>query len=260
MSDNPYAPPSADVEAPTDGLVQGTGDFGVGQCVSDAWSATWAGFPVWLGAGIMATLMLLGSAVTVIGIFLVWPVLFYGVGVFLLGVQDGRADSSDLWAGFRNYGSTLGNGLAFFGLMAALSYLGQIPIFVGMLSDSVALTVAGQLINIIWAFVLVRFYFAFFIWVEHRAGPVEAIGQSWAMTRPVMWKMIGLMFVMGAIYAVPIIPLAALMIPAIASDSAALLGLGAILTIVLMTPTMMIGYLLWASAYRQVAGRPEATR
>jgi len=260
MSENPYAPPSADVEAPTGGTLAGTGDFQIGQCVSEAWSTTWASFPTWLWVGIVATLMLLGSVVTVIGFFLVGPVLAYGVGVFLLGVHDGRAEFSDLWAGFRNYGSTLGSGLFFFFLMALLTYVGQIPVFLGMLTESTGMAVAGQLVNLVWAFVLVRFYFAFFIWVEGQAGPMEAIGRSWTMTGPVKWKMIGLMFVMGAIYAVPLVPLFALFIPAIASDSGALLGVGTLAAVILMTPTLMIGYLLWISAYRQVAGRPEVVR
>ncbi|MCP5055904.1 MAG: hypothetical protein GY937_04170 [bacterium] len=260
MSENPYAPPSADVETASSGTMDGTGDFQIGQCVSDAWSGTWASFPLWLGVGIAATLMLVGAAVTVIGIFLVWPVLFYGVGAFLLAVHDGRANFDDLWAGFRNYGTTLGSGLLFFFLMALLSYVGQIPVFLGMLTESTGLTVAGQLVNLIWAFVLVRFYFAFFIWVEQSAAPTEAIRRSWTMTGPVKWKLIGLLFVMGAIYMVPLVPIIALFIPAIASDSGVILVLGGILAVVLMSPATMIGYLIWVSAYRQVAGRPEVAR
>ena len=257
MSENPYTPPAANVEGPAGGLAGGTGTFSIGQCVSDAWATTWANFPLWLGVGIVGSIAFALSGLTVIGIFLVWPVLSYGAVVFVLRMHDGNADFGDLWAGFNDYGSNLASGLGLWVLITLLGYVGQIPLLIATFAESAVGMVVGQLINLIWVFVIVRFYFAFFVWVEEGAGPIEALGRSWALTSAVKWKVIGLILVMGAIFMVALVPLFVLLIPAAAGESPGLMAVGMLAFVVMMFPATMIGYMLYVSAYRQVAGRPE---
>ncbi len=256
MSENPYAPPTSEVEAPV-WAQEGSGDFSIGQCLSDAWAATWASFPLWLGVMVMAGFALLLSGITIIGIFVVWPVLLYGGVRFLLRVHDGEAATDDVWSGFQSWGRVLAQGLALMFLMTLLGYVGQIPVLIGTFTENAVLIGVGYLVNLAWTFIMIRFYFAFFLWVEQDAQPVEALGSSWTMTGPVKWKMIGLVLVMGAIYLAAILPAALVFIPAFASESAAALFFGAVVAIALMLPTTMIGYLIFVSAYRQMAGRPE---
>ena len=257
MSENPYAPPSATVESPAGGAAEGTGTFMIGQCLSDAWATTWASFPLWLGVGIVGSIVFVLSGLTIIGIFLVWPVLSYGGVVLFLRIHDGNAELGNLWAGFDNYGSNLASGLGLWILMSIVSYVGQIPLFIATLTDSLVWMAVGQVVNLVWAFVLVRFYFAFFLWVEEGAGPVDALGRSWTLTGPVKWKLIGLLFVLMAIVMVPLALLLVVLIPAAASQSAAILSVGILAFTVLMIPATMIGYMMYVSAYRQVVGRPE---
>lgn len=261
MSENPYAPPAADVETPArGGPMEGTGDFLIGQCFSDAWATTWASFPLWLGVGLASGIVMMLSGLTIIGIFLVWPVVVYGVVLFLLRVHDGTAAFDDLWAGFRNYGSTLGSGFALGFLMVLLTYVGQIPAIIGTFSGSLSLTIVGQILTFAWSFVLVRFYFAFFLWVDRDERPIDAIGLSWTLTAPVKWKMIGLNFCMTAIFMVLAIPVLLAIVVAGVADSSVAFALGGVVTAALVAPASMVAYMLWVSAFRQLAGRSEVVR
>lgn len=259
MSDNPYAPPSADVDAPVGGPVEGSGSFLVGQCFSDAWAATWANLPLWLGVAVVASLLMGASAITVIGGFVVAPLLAYGGVRFMLNVHDGCAAFADLWSGFREQPvSIVLRGLALMFLTLVVLYVGQIPLLIGTFTESMTLMGVGQIINIVWAFVVVRFYMAFFLWVEMGLGPIEALGRSWTMTAPVKWKMMGLAIVASLLVIVPVGLAMAMMVPGIASESPLWIMVGAIAMFVLMVPAMMVSSLLYVSAYRQMAGRPEA--
>lgn len=260
MSDNPYSPPIADVEPAFGEPTGGTGTFSIGQCFSDAWATTWRNFPQWLGVGLVAGFLMALSMVTVVGIFLIWPVLLYGGVVYVLAVHDGAGKLADLWKGFSNFGSTLGSGLGLMFLLAILAYAGQIPLLVGTLADSAVLSGVGQIINLVWSFVMVRFYFALFLWVEHGTGPVDAIGQSWTMTARVAWKMVGLMLLLTVLISVPAFVIVLGMIPAVASESSVAIGIGSLAFLALILPLTMISYMLFVSAYRQMVGSSGAAR
>lgn len=261
MSDNPYAPPEADVTPVPSGstAVGGTGDFSIGQSFSDAWAAMWAGFPLWLGFGVVASIAFGLSAMTVIGLFLAWPGLVYGATLFLLRLHDGDAALGDLWEGFRTYTPTTLNGLGLGLLLVLLTYVGQIPVLVATVVDSTGALVVAQFVNFVWAFVLVRFYFALFLWVDQGFGPTEALQGSWRMTGPVFWKMVGLMFLLSALMLPGILAALVTVLPAVATDTAGfgvVAAVGGILAVVLVSAASVLGYLMFASAYRQVAGRP----
>lgn len=258
MSDNPYAPPSADVETASTANTAGTGDFMIGQCLSDAWAAVWPNFGLWLAVGFVAMTLIFLSALTVIGVFIVWPLLSYGGVRFMLNVHDGRASFGDLWAGFENAGSRMLAGLGLMFLFLGLSWLGQIPSLVGTFADSAGLIAVGYVINFIWTAVMLRFNFSWFLWVEEGVGPIDALGNSWSMTSPVKWKLIGLYLVAIAIVLVPMLVLLAAVIPAMATDSTGVIVVGAVAFMAMIVPASMLGSLIYVSAYRQMVGQPGA--
>ena len=73
------------------------GDFTIQRALSDGWNATVSNFPLWLGVGLVACLVGGVSIITVIGYFLVLPVLSYGGVKFLLNMLDGKAEFNDLF-------------------------------------------------------------------------------------------------------------------------------------------------------------------
>jgi hypothetical protein len=260
MSDNPYAPPTADVEAPGTGNSGGTGDFVIGQCLSDAWAAAWPNLPVFLGVGFVAIALLFLSALTVVGIFIVWPLLSYGGVRVMLNAHDGRAAFADLWVGFERPGARIIAGLGLMILFVGLSWLGQIPVLAGTFADSGGLLAAGYVINFIWTLVMLRFNFAWFLWVERESGPIDSLSESWSMTSLVKWKLIGLYLVAIAIVLVPMLVLVAVMIPAAATESAGVMIVGGLAFVIMIIPASILGSLIYVSAYRQMVGRPEVAR
>ena len=236
MPDNPYEPPQAPITDERALALEGTGTFDVMQCFSEAWSDTWANFPLWLGVWIVAVLIYAVSAVLVVGLILVWPVLTFGLVLFYLNMSDQRAEFEDLFAGFRSYGSALVSGLLLFVVMYVISLVGQSVQLAGQLSGSEFLVGIGLLVNLAWTFaVMLRLYFAPLLWVDRDMSPIEAIQTSWEVTRGQTLKLIGL-----------------------AIASFLVLVVGFIALIVGVIPAMNVSYLAWVSAYRQVVGGPAA--
>ena len=257
MSDNPYSPPAADVQPDGGVRLEGTGTFGIGEAFSDAWSNTWRSFPQWVGVLLAAGVAFVLSGVTVIGIFLVWPVLTFGLTAYILAMHDGAGELGDLWSGFKNYGSTLAAGLGLGALMMVIAYVGQVPLLIATVTENATLMLVGQGVNLIWSFLILRFYFAYFVWVDEGSGPIAALGDSWRLTGPVYWKLLGLMILFSVLVSVPVLAAILLFIPALAADSGGpiVAGLAALVGLLVM-PISVMGYLLFASAYRQIVGRP----
>lgn len=153
MSDNPYAPPRADLGMEAPGLgVAGRGDFEIGQCISDAWAHTWSDFGLWLGVGVVWTLAAVVSAMTGIGLLLAVPVLFWGIVYFFLRMHDGTAAFGDAFAEFSRYGRALGTMLALFLLLFLISLVGQSVQITGDVTGTTWLTLVGALVNLAFAF------------------------------------------------------------------------------------------------------------
>jgi uncharacterized membrane protein len=235
MSDERYAPPSANLAAAS-ADVPGTGHFDLGVSFSEAWAATWANFWLLLGVGIVFALLLLASAVTIVGIFLLIPVFSYGYVRFMLNVIDGTARFSDLFAGFQDYGRALLSMLLLFVVTTLISGLGQSVSLIGSAAGLPVLEGIGGLFSLAWTFfVMARLSFAWFYVVDRGLGPVESLQASWDATTELK----------GACAALIVLPIVLILI-------------GLLCLIVGVIPASMIAYLLPVSAYRQMAGRRSA--
>ncbi len=235
MSDDRYAPPQANLTR-TDDAIPGTGSFDLGVAFNEAWSATWANFGLLLGVSLFATLLMLASAITVVGIFLLVPVFAWGVIRFMLNTIDGRPEFSDLFSGFQDYGRTLLAMLILFVLSSLISALGQALNLIGTAAGIPSLEAIGTIVNLAWTFlVMARLNFAWFYAVDQGLGPVEALQASWDATSELK----------GNCAALVVMSLVVLLI-------------GLLCLIIGVIPGAMIAYLLPVSAYRQMAGRQSA--
>jgi hypothetical protein len=232
MSDNPYAPPSADLgREPGGDLVGGRGDFDIGRCLSDAWANTWANFPLWLGVGLVGALAMILAVVTGIGILLLVPVIAWGATYFGLRMHDGRAEFGDLFAGFSRYGTALVGMLGCIVLVTLIGIVGQSVQLAGQFTGDDTLMAVGVVINLAFSILVTpRLTFAYFFVVEGEA-PVEAITRSWNVTGPAKWKLVVLV-ILG-----PLIIFA-----------------GLLALVVGVFPAIAVVYLMWVSAYRQTVG------
>ena len=225
MTDNPYAVPESKL-ASTDLQM---GDFTIGESFSAAWKACWSNFPQWLGFGLLSMLVSILSMFTVIGYFIVVPVLLWGNVVYLLNILDGKSEINNLFVGFKQYGKVLGRMLLFIIIFILLSFVTQAISFVGGLMQEQSLIIIGSIVNIIASIFLMRFYFAAFFMVEKDMPAFEALSTSWQCTKGKTLKVLllglaGIPIMLGGVLA---------------------LGVG-------IFPAMLILYLMWASAYRQM--------
>lgn len=232
MSRDHYAPPRARL---SEDRAEGTGTFEIAVCLSEAWTATWAGFPLWLGAGIVLAAAAVLAVFTVLGIPLLLPALYWGGVLFLLNMLDGRAAFRDLFAGFSSYGATLVTMLPLLFLLFLLSLPGQAVQAIGEWMESLAVAVTGWGVNVAWTFlVLVRLYFAPFLVVDRGMGAIESLQVSWSATRGLTGRLVLLLLLT---YVVGLVGFFAL--------------------IVGLIPASVIASLMWVSAYRQIVGRPH---
>lgn len=238
MSDNLYAPPQADLGAGAPATL-GSGDFDIGRCFSEAWARTWANFPLWLGVGIVGMLAMLASAVTVVGILLAIPVLYWGSFLFTLRMHDGGAAMGNVFAGFSRYGRVLGPTLGLFLLNVVIGLPANVIVQMGTAQQPPEFTLigVGYLLSIgVALFVTSRLTFAQFLIVDRDLPLGEALSQAWAATAPIKGKV-------------------ALLV--VANVAVAIVGMIALCIGVI--PASVVGFLMWASAYRQIfGGAPQA--
>lgn len=240
MDSTPYDAPKTDDLVPDDesGTYQGTGDFELGRCISDAWNATTQNFAVILGAGIVSFLLTIVSAFTFIGYFLVLPPLIWGGVALGLEALDSRARFDTLWSGFRNYGTALGRMLLLMIAMGVIGLIGNVPYYVGVFMDSGALMILGMLVSIVWALAfMVRLYFAWMFAVDANLGATESITASLQATKG-LWLKVALLALLSGV---------------IAMAGFLALGVGALISV-------PMSYLMWGSAFRQMVGRPRTAR
>jgi len=237
MDSTPYDAPKArdlvhDDESQT---FAGTGDFDLGQCVSDAWNATTRNLGVIIGAAIVGYLLMVVATFTFIGIFLVVPPLIWG-GV-ALGMQalDSQARFDTLWDGFRNYGRSLGRMLLLMLALMILGIIGNTPYYIGAFTESAALTLIGVLIAVVWGLaIMVRLYFAWIFAVDTNTPATDSIKASLQATKGLWFKVV----------------LLALLSVVVAFLGFLALGVGALISV-------PMSYLMWGSAFRQMVGRPR---
>jgi uncharacterized membrane protein len=235
VSDERYAPPQARLQD-EGSLSGGTGTFDIGLAVRQGWDATWPNFWVLLGAGIVASVLAVLSFLTVVGAFLVVPVLAWGMIRLALNALDGKASFGDLWSGFSDYGRALVTMLVLYILQTLLNALGQSVSTIGEIAQAPSLTFIGIAVLVAWTFfVTARLNFAWLYAVDQRMGPVEALQAAWDATAQQKVNCM-VLFILS------------LVIPLIG-----VLGL-----VILVIPASMIAFLMQVSAYRQMVGRRSA--
>ena len=235
MSENPYAPPKAELGVPGAGPLEGRGDFEIGRCLSEAWAGTWANFPLWLGAGLVWGVATLFAAVTVIGLLLV-PVLAWGATRFVLRMYDGEAEFGDVFSGFSRFGDVFVPMLSLSVIFMVLSLLVQSVQFYGAFEGNNLVYGIGYAISIAFGLLVSpRLMMSFFYLVDRDLPALDALSQAWRDTGPTMWKLVLLMIL-----------------------SQVIVFAGVLALLVGVIPASVMSYLLFASAFRQLAGRPAA--
>jgi uncharacterized membrane protein len=231
MPEGVYRPPESVLTAEPDqrGLSE-PGEFSVRLALSDGWNAMLSSFPLWLGALIVAALLVVGSIFTVIGIFLLVPVIVWGSFVLGLKMFDGGGQLSDLFSGFEIYIRAVGYMLAFFLLSLLISLPGQAAAqFIAMSDPGAGTALLSQLANMAWSVVTLRFFAAPFFMVDQQMRPLESFGASWRFTEG-QWGRLILLWLAS-------IPIALLGVLA--------LGVG-------LLPASAVVAFAYVSAYRQI--------
>jgi uncharacterized membrane protein len=235
MSQNPFeAPQVSAFEAPP--VLEATGELDIGEAVSDAWGATSSNAGAAILGVIVASILMVVSGMTGIGLFLVVPVLAYGLTQLMLNVADGEGDVSDVFCGFNEYGHALGSMLLFIVLVYALQLPSLLLSGLGAYLDSPALSGLGSLVGMAIGFTLTfRLYFAPFYMVEQGLGAIDAVKAAWAATSGQMWMTVAFGLV------------------------ASILGVAGLVACGFgMLFTIPMSYVMWAVGYRQLVGRPQA--
>jgi len=225
---NPYQAPVVEPAPPVS-----AGDFDLGRTVQDGFERTKLYLGPALAVLLLGGLLMALATITVIGYFLAVPVLAWGMVKFFLNMQDQRQPSfNDLFAGFSNYWTVLGRMLLVTLIYVGLVLVSESLVFVGQFMKSTPLIVVGYVIYLtFFALVLSRLYFAFFFVVDRDMPAVEALSVSWRATQGKPLKMFALAILAGLV---------------------GMSGLIGLCVGVLFTVPM--SYVMYASAYRQVAG------
>jgi hypothetical protein len=237
MSENPYAPPRAAL-SDQEVLVGGTGALDLRRCMQEAWRDTWANFPLWLGAGIVWLLAAVAGVVSILGILLVLPVLYWGGYVFFLKMRDGGARVGDLFSGFSNYGQALLGMLGYYIVNFLVGIPAQIPIQIGARPPQTwwLLGAGYGAFFVILLLVQSRLNFAPYLMVDAGLGLGEALREAWSRTSGLKGPIALLVLLSGLAVLVSLLAL-----------------------IVGVIPGMVFAFMLWVSAYRQIFGGARAS-
>ncbi|MCH2172045.1 hypothetical protein MK489_14760 [Myxococcota bacterium] len=206
------------------------GTFEIQQCLSEAWSNCWAGFPLWFGALWVYFMAVLLSVVSIVGILFVLPVLVWGATRFGLRLHDGAARFGDLWAGFNCYRQALGQILGLALLLGFIGFLAQLPQMLGEWFEISLLAALGMLVSLAFSlFVTPRLNLAYLFAVDQGLKATEALNCAWEETQGVAWRCAGMALV-----------------------SLAIVLAGLLLFVIGVFPALVMTWLMWVSAYRQL--------
>jgi len=237
MTQNPFESPQANPytnQAPAQAT---TGQFDIGQAISDGWAAMTANAGVAIGGTVVVGLLSVLAAITIIGYFVLLPVLAYGMLRLLLNITDGEGDINDIFSGFQNYGSVLGSMLMFMLIMIVVmigvSLPGMVLAGVGGALELPALAVLGQMINLVITYAITpRLYFGPFFIADQGVGGLDALKMSWKATREQKLMSFILLLVTGIIGFAGVIAC----------------GVGLLFS-------LPLSYIIWTAAYRQMVPR-----
>ena len=233
LPDDAYRPPGSALLAQSQPASPGRID--VSRALAEGWSAMLEGFPLWLGVGLAGSALILLAALTVIGLFVLVPVLAWGAIAAMLAIFDRRGQFGLLFSGFSDYGSRLVTMLGVFLLLFAVQLPGELAAVAGKHSGQPALEALGNLLNLAWNLAMLPLSFAPYFAVDQGTGALEAFRASWRHTRG-QWLQILLLVLAGI--AVAIVGLAALLVGLI--------------------PASAVIAFMWISAYRQLTGTHRA--
>lgn len=231
MSDDRYAPPTAALGDPT--RERGTGRIDLGEAFREAWAALWSNFGLMLGVSLVFLVVSVLSGLTIVGLFLVVPVLGWGGVRFALNVLEDKGELADVFSGFSDYARVLGTMLVLIILMMLLYFAGQALSILGQMAGSGFLSAVGAVVNLAWNLaVMPRLTFVWYYVVDQELAPVEAVQESWNATtdQKLTCLLLGVL-------------------------STVIMLIGVLALIVGVIPAVMLVYLMQASAYRQLAGR-----
>ena len=184
---NPFDAPTASAPPPA------AGSFDVMKALSDGWAAVAANPIVLIGASVIFVILTnLSVLLCVVPVMLVGPLLFWGGFRLALDALDDRAELETLFSGFQKIGDVLLPILGLSVLMVVASLpgfsLSLFAMFAGAIPDVPAalpfvLHIVGCLMSLGWLLlVLCRFLPAPVLLVDRGMGPLEAMGESWALT------------------------------------------------------------------------------
>lgn len=235
MTDNPYSAPESNV-APDVKLnpLKGSGTFVLERCLSDGWNRTLAYLGLILGAALVAFTVTMLSYFTILGIFLVVPVMAWGMTRFALNVYDDCPEFSDIFSGFNDYKSKLVPCLVLALCLFGLGLLGSVVNIFGAFTENWFLELIGSLISMAFSVLIMsRFSFSYLFLVDRELPAIDALKASWDITGPIWGRMILL---------------------SIVSSIVGFLGVFAL--VIGMLISLPVSYMMIVSAYRQAAGRP----
>lgn len=244
MSESPYgANPFEAPQVPSRTAQINPGILDPIAALSAGWEATKRNVLPWIGIVIVGYLLTVIATMTIVGIFIVGPVLLWGGVLFTLRALDGEAEFGDLFAGFSRFGEALGGMLGFMALMVVAMLPGYAVMFATLPltmsgEGSPALSAVATLSTYAWFFLInLRLNYAPYFIVDQSMGPVEAMKASWEMTKPQKLNNF-LLFL--------------LFIPVMIA--------GALCLLVGLIPAMLVMYGAMAAAYRQLTGRDSSAR
>lgn len=214
----------------------GTGDFDIGTAFREGFDCMKRSVGVWLVGGLLFGLTAVLSAITIIGYFVIVPVLAWGMLKLMFNVYDGGGEPKDVFSGFQRFGQALAGMLIIALASFALAIPGSILQGIGAQAEAPALMMLGSLLVFALSFgVGLRWYFAAFYVVDHGLPGIEALKASWAATQ-------------GRFFKILLFALASVLVT---------MG-GYILCLVGVFPAMAVVYFAWVSAFRQMAGGPSS--
>lgn len=237
MDSSPYEAPRSDDLIPEDQrrAGDGSGNFSIGQCLSDAWAALTRNIAVILGTMLVTLLLSVVSIFSILGIILVIPVLYWGLITIGIKAIDGHAEFDAYWSGFRQYGKSLGRMLLLYIATIIIGIPGNIASNLELFTDSTGAILIGLAFSLLWSIMMLRLNFAAPLAVDADRPALDSLGASWRLTRGIMFLKVILLGIVTFLVGV---------------SGVILLGIGLLFTI----PLAM---LMWASAYRQMVGRPN---
>lgn len=184
-------------------------EFTIGNAFSHGWGTMKANYGSLLGASLVYFLIQMAmSFVPFLGplasMVLTGPLV---AGWMFMGVRAvrGRTEFGDLFLGFKKFGATLG----IYWLHVVVMLGAGIPFVLGLAMGAAmdlegpGLTTAvigGVISLVIYVFFAVRFSFSWQVCLDTQLGAIGSMGQSWKITQPHLWGLIGLFLCVGLLY------------------------------------------------------------